>query len=516
MSVLPKRDSVARILAEISDGSDFPALSACIQEVMKKVDEGVSVQHMTNVILKDFSMTLRVLRTANSPYYNRSGRQILSISHAVAMLGVNAVRDLAGSLILFEHFHRKSPGLKELILLSLLSANHAREVAERIRYPRREEAYLCGMFRNLGELVAAAYRHREYLEILRCMRQDGVSDQQACLQVLQCTYEEIGEAVAGHWNLPGAVRDSLSGPLPELAKPRYSEAETLRVLAGFAHRLTTAIYRRETRAARASVNLLLDRYGLILGLRHEDIRQIVEAALRETRETFRVARVPLDDLRFQRQSEAALATDAEETNTGGAAEVRKPEEVLAELVAEAESRLEADTELDINQFIVLVMEAVCRGGPFDRVLFGLVDASAREVRGKVGLGAGIDELLGRFVFPLTLRPSPIAAALLRKQDVYVASSREGPYESSDLVKRTGAICFGLYPVVVEEVTIGCLYFDRVAGGEASSARLLDMASLAMLKNLRHLLAAAIRRRTGPDALSGLGPRSLTRLERHAG
>ncbi|MGH9666188.1 MAG: HDOD domain-containing protein, partial [Bryobacteraceae bacterium] len=283
MSVVPsRRESVDRILHEISDGSDFPALSACIQEVMKKVQEEVSVQHMTNVILKDFSMTLRVLRTANSPYYNRSGRPILSISHAVAMLGVDAVRDLAGSLVLFEHFQRKSPGLKELILLSLLSANHAREIAERIQYPRREEAYLCGMFRNLGELVAAAYRHPEYQEVLRRMRQDRLSDSQACLQVLQCTYEEIGEAVAAHWKLPDPVLDSLSGPMPALAKRRYPEAETLRLVAGFGHRLTTAIYRRETRAARASVNLLLDNYGLILGLRHDDIRQIAEAALLET------------------------------------------------------------------------------------------------------------------------------------------------------------------------------------------------------------------------------------------
>ena len=62
---------------------------------------------------------------------------------------------MATGVVLLEHFRKHSPGLKELILLSLLTANHAREVADRVGYPKREEAYLCGMFRNLGEVLVA-------------------------------------------------------------------------------------------------------------------------------------------------------------------------------------------------------------------------------------------------------------------------------------------------------------------------------------------------------------------------
>ncbi|MGH9664719.1 MAG: hypothetical protein ACRD9L_09875, partial [Bryobacteraceae bacterium] len=231
---------------------------------------------------------------------------------------------------------------------------------------------------------------------------------------------------------------------------------------------------------------------------------------------FHVARVPLYDLRFQKQSAAVLAVPEETVDSIAAGAVHRPEDVLAELVAEAEARLEADAELDLNQFIVLLMEAICRGGPFDRVLFALVDPATGELRGKAGLGAELDELLSRFVFPLSVQTGPVSVALHRKQDVYVANAREGRFESSDLVKRTGAACFGLYPVVVEGVTIGCLYFDRRPSGEAAAAKPLDMGSFSMLKKLRDLLAAAIRRRTGPDALSGLGPNALARFSRRTG
>src|SRR5271156_777143 len=148
-------DRVAEFLAEIAGIAEFPALSRSIEQVLLKVDEEASLQHITNVILKDYSLTLRILRTANSALFNRSGRQIRSISHAVTLLGVEAVREMATGVVLLEHFRKHSPGLKELILLSLLTANHAREVADRIHYPKPEEAYLCGMFRNLGELLVA-------------------------------------------------------------------------------------------------------------------------------------------------------------------------------------------------------------------------------------------------------------------------------------------------------------------------------------------------------------------------
>ena len=160
--------------------AEFPALSRSIEQVLLKVDEEASIQHITNVILKDYSLTLRILRTANSSLNNRSGRQIHSISHAVTLLGVEAVREMATGVVLLEHFRKHSPGLKELILLSLLTANHAREVADRVGYPKREEAYLCGMFRNLGEVLVACYHPRGYAAVLLRVQEDRIPVVQAC------------------------------------------------------------------------------------------------------------------------------------------------------------------------------------------------------------------------------------------------------------------------------------------------------------------------------------------------
>ena len=82
-----KADKLPEFLADIAVAPEFPALSRSIEQVMLKVEEDASIQHITNVILKDYSLTLRILRTANSALNNRSGRPMRSISQAVMMLG---------------------------------------------------------------------------------------------------------------------------------------------------------------------------------------------------------------------------------------------------------------------------------------------------------------------------------------------------------------------------------------------------------------------------------------------
>ena len=240
-------------LVEIAAGTDFPAVSSAIEQVLAKTAEEASIQRITNVILKDYSITLKILRTANSAFYNRSGRPIISISHAVSLLGLDTVRQIVTGLVLIEQFSRRSPGLKELMLLSLLSANHAREVADFVGYARPEEAYLCGMLRNLGEVLVGCFRPREYAAILLRVHEDRCPVEQPSLEILGFRYEEAGVAVAVLWAIPASVQASMSEPVFHLRNAQDSDAERLKSITYFAHKLTNAVYRREPGSARASV-----------------------------------------------------------------------------------------------------------------------------------------------------------------------------------------------------------------------------------------------------------------------
>ena len=110
----------------------------------------------------------------------------------------------------------------------------------------------------------------------------------------------------------------MSDRVVRLRRAPANEAERLEAITHFAHKLTTAVYRREANSARASVNLLLHSLGPVLGISHDDVKSIVEDALEETSEVFQAMNVPMDHLRLKRQTEAAL----EQTDEAAAARRR--------------------------------------------------------------------------------------------------------------------------------------------------------------------------------------------------
>jgi HD-like signal output (HDOD) protein len=492
-------DKLAEFLAEIAGMAEFPALSRSIEQVLLKVDEEASVQHITNVILKDYSLTLRILRTANSSLYNRSGRQIVSISHAVTLLGVESVREMATGVVLLEHFRKHSPGLKELILLSLLTANHAREVADRVGYSKREEAYLCGMFRNLGEVLVACYHPRAYAAILLRVQEDRMPVAQACFEVLGFDYDRAGKAVAAQWRIPESVRECMSDRVVRLRRAPSTEPERLEAITHFAHKLTTAVYRREPNGARASVNLLLHSLGPVLGLTHDDVKSIVERALEETSEVFQAMKVPMDHLRLKRQTEAALEQVEEEAPVESGLEDEAETETFATLLRDVTRQVDRNSADDLGAITMMVMEAIYRAGPFDHVLFAMLDEASRRLVGVTGFGESIDRMVKNFNFPVTGTSGPVAEAVLKRTDVFVPGPRDRRYESTRFSQTVGAPVYGLLPLVACGTVAGCLYFDR---HEPKSS---DIGSLSSIGALRDQLCRALTRSRTRSVLTNAGP-----------
>jgi HD-like signal output (HDOD) protein len=478
-------DKLAEFLADIAGAPEFPALSRSIEQVMLKVDEEASIQHITNVILKDYSLTLRILRTANSVLHNRFGRQIHSISHAVTLLGVEAVREMATGVVLLEHFRKHSPGLKELILLSLLTANHAREVADRIGYGKREEAYLCGMFRNLGEVLVACYDPRGYAAVLLRVHDERIPLAQACLDIVGFDYDAAGKAVAAQWRIPESVGECMSDRVVRMRRAPSTENERLEALTHFAHKLTTAVYRREPNGARASVNLLVNSLGPVLNLTHDDIKSVVGRALEETREVFQAMSVPMDHLRLKRQTEAALEQFDEAVPGEEGLKSEAETETLTSLLRDVTAQLAQNPAHDLRAITMMVMEAIYRGGPFDHVLLALLDGSGHRLVGRIGFGESIDKIIENFRFPVIGASGPVAEAVLKRTDVFVAGPRDRRYEGTRFRQIVTEPVFGLFPLAAGGAVVGCLYFDR------HEPKSFDAAALAALGALRDQLSRTL-------------------------
>ena len=213
---------------------------------------------------------------ANSFHYNRSNRPIESISHAIVVLGMRTVLKLASTLTYLEYFERHGGELRQLMIRSMLSAHVAAVTADLRRFAQREEAYLAGMFQNLGEVLVA---HHSPLRMaaVRARIDEGRTHDDASIEELGFTYNRLAAAVGAAWKL--------SPYFTSLWNPDAIPTE-LDQLARFGHELTRLMCVRSAAHQEPGLKLLVMKYGVPLRVTVDSIADIWERAVEDTRATF--------------------------------------------------------------------------------------------------------------------------------------------------------------------------------------------------------------------------------------
>jgi HD-like signal output (HDOD) protein len=483
---MPERADRARLVAArveaLADKPDFPAFSQQIEETLRVLGEGeVSAQQLAELVLRNYSLTLKVLRAANSFNFNRGGVPIFSVAQAIFRLGIARVRALVGGLLYFEHFHAKTGPVKELVLLSLVSANHAAGAATKVGSPP-EEAYLAGMLRNLGEVLLACYFPDDYQRVVARALQTQGSGTEVCERELGFTYEDLGRAMIARWGMPATVASTITTELPDT--PRT--APRLLVVTALGHGLTMALYRGDARDARARLTLLVQKLGQPLGLSLEAVKEIADAAAADARRSFTRLNARAKDLAILDRSRAAFAPGAEATAAPASDPASAPEPVsggampatsglsaspaalFQQLTSEVDHMVDTRAGSDLHAVLLMVLEAVQRGGGFDRVLFALVTPDKQHVQGRLAIGSRSEPLKGLFSFPLSIQGGPIGIALARQQELILRADWELRPDEASLLAHFGARLIGLLPMVVSGTLVGCLYFDRIGSVDSPS------------------------------------------------
>lgn len=483
---LPVQGRLSRIL----EGGDFPALSKQIIDTLSALDDDAnSLQRLANVVLREYSLTLGVVKTANSVTYRRGSRPIQSATHAMMMLGARTVRQLASGLLLFENYARKSPELKELMLLSLLTANHARAAATRMQLQDPEEAHLCGMFRNLGEVLIAGHFPEDYARIRTLISDDGRSEAAATRAVLGFAFTDLGVEVSRHWGMPDSVVQGM--------RARATASASLHAaVTAFSHDLTQALYRveRSTAEVTQAVDNVIEQHAGRIKLTRDQIGGVVTDALEETRELFVSPHITTDRLRFRQLATAARSAlgssvTAREEEANECADAQSELTLRARLRQELEEKVDPASGAAIGAVLLQALEAIVRGGPFARVLACFYTGDRMSLVARTGLGDGAEALMAKFDFPVSVRGGAVVTLTQQRQPVYLPADRGFSTAEYRWAQDFGVPQFGVFPIIVLGKVVGCLYCDRV--GEAE---IPDRATVRYAKSIADLVVDAIGRR----------------------
>jgi HD-like signal output (HDOD) protein len=208
--------AVAFLLKRMEHRGEFPAVSRTLAEINRIAgDEKTTLARISGAVLRDYALTNRLLKLANSPHYPHLAGKVATVSDAIKLLGFNEVRLVCSGLACFGHFSGgRQKKLREEATASFIAGLIARHQAAQAGMKDVEEAFIAGMLFNLGRALALFYFPEDCWEIENLMAR-GTAPDQAARQILGITLPELGHAVGKVWGLPAEVIDCMLPPLAD-------------------------------------------------------------------------------------------------------------------------------------------------------------------------------------------------------------------------------------------------------------------------------------------------------------
>jgi serine/threonine protein kinase len=515
----PNAGTLDFLLRRMRHKSDFPALSATIGAINRaSASEDENINMLTKHILRDFALTSKLLKMVNSAYFGAFGGTISTVSKAVVIMGFDRIRNAAITLMLFEHLQNKAQAarLKEDLVASYFSGVLARQLVVKTGLRNVEEAFICATFHNLGRLLTSFYFPEEDRQIQRLIRQKGIPEMQASVQVLGVSFEELGIGVARVWNFPPRLVQSMR----HIGEDEVVRADTddakLRALAHFSAGVCDSMRELDQEACEERIKQLVQRFDGSLDIDRKVLASSIKHCSEELAKDAVTLNLNVKGSAFLASTAAATgeaAAPAEQpANAAPATEVKSViEETRFETpapeVAPPDSELHRKAtlfggiqdittslmgEFNLNDILREILETLYRGIGFTRVLLFVRDPAGSALRPRFGLGDNVDEIIGGdFSIGLGLARDVFQAAVANGADVFIENvNAEGIRKHIPETYRRAipASAFALFPILVKGKPVGLLYGDcDVENGIRISAE-----ELALLKTLRNQAVIAIK------------------------
>jgi HD-like signal output (HDOD) protein len=183
--------------------SNLPTLPSVALKVLDLCQrENLDLPEIAKVITNDPALAAKMLKTVNSPAFALR-QEVRTLTHAVALLGVNSVRTLVLSFSLLRDVRKaQRSALTTYWKRSLLAALSARELATSMKFAYREEAFLAALLQDIGILALRQLGDSVYNDLLENAGWDHdrlIAGEHAAFD---CDHAEVGAWLIGRWRLP--------------------------------------------------------------------------------------------------------------------------------------------------------------------------------------------------------------------------------------------------------------------------------------------------------------------------
>ncbi|WP_300337606.1 serine/threonine protein kinase [Accumulibacter sp.] len=525
-----KQSTIEFLLRRMRHKSDFPALSESVGAINRiTASENQSVSELSNAILKDFSLTNKILRMVNSVHYRQAGGgSISTVSRAVVVLGLDALRSIAITVMLFDHLQNKENAnqLKEEFLRANLAGALAKDLGGKTATRGDvEQAFICSMFHNLGRLLSQYYFPEESAEIRRVQQQKNCSEEAAALQVLGLSFEDLGIGIAQSWGFPKLIVSSMRKlPAGSVRRPVNSE-DRLRVLAALSNELCALVADAGPDQQQKELRKIVARFGEVIAVDEQSLQRTLVKSFEHMTHFAGIIHLNLQQTRFGRKLKAWGAAPAARpvaelvpTRDDGLAGGTVLSDDVPEAVACDQRSVDGSefvppaspdagevilmagiqdvsnalvSEFRLNDVLRIILETIYRAKGFRTVILCIRDGRSNSMLGRFGFGPNAPEVARRFKFSLVFAADIFHAALANGVDVLISDTSDAKIAAripAWFRKAVSAGTFVVFPLCVKGSPVAMIYADRQHAGEI----VISEKELSLLRTLRNQAVLAIK------------------------
>lgn len=436
--------------------AELPALAAVVQDLhrLSQADRA-SVQQLADVLLRDASLTAKVLRVGNSVYYNPSQETIRTISRAIVLIGFDNVRLIGMSVSLIDSLLTKVPReqLQMLLARSFHAAVQARNIAGYVLTRHQEEVFIAALLNQVGELAFWGCGGEQADELADALEQPGVVEEEAVRQVLGTSFRQLTMGLVKSWNL-GEIASLAHGSNP--ADPA-ARAVSLGV------RISEAALEGWDSPA---MEVLVKQLAEFTGISSEDaLKQILESA----EETVKVAAT------FGASKLCSLIPNTDPEQIKLQQQERKARLLQPDLLVLQQALQDlgmlASQKGDVGLILDTLLKGLHDGAGLERVMLAVLADGQTRFRAKRVVGDGTQSWLNDFQLPASQAEQPHLFSYVLRNREALWMGVPASYNLNELVtlpmrQLLGQGMFFIAPVLAGTREIGVLYADCRLSGRA--------------------------------------------------
>lgn len=212
-----------------------PAQPDVVMQVLKEVNADYpDMKRIVEVVSKDVSLSAKVIKVANSPFFARA--RVESLLHCMQILGIRNFYNIILLCSLEDVLDKNWQGFEAFWSHSKNTAIIASYIARNLKSLSEEQAYLAGLFHD-SAIALLIKRFPDYFKVLNhalyiaCVR--PLSDKFSTVDAFESDIYNTNHCIMGHvlansWKLPPAVAYAiLHHHLPDISVHKNEQYKRL-------------------------------------------------------------------------------------------------------------------------------------------------------------------------------------------------------------------------------------------------------------------------------------------------